>query len=100
MNPIQFNEAHPGFSAYIVMGGFDYEGENSLSTRLFDSKQLAEEYVETLLKEHSFDYAFMAIVSNDGTLWNMPGATKTYSIEEGEIVNEEEKLWFDSQVAV
>jgi hypothetical protein len=100
MTFVSFSEANPNFSAYIVMGGYDYEGENAQSTRLFDSKKRAEEYVETLLKEHSFDYAFMAIVSNDGTLWKMPGATKTYSIKEGEIVNQEENLWFDSQVAV
>ena len=99
MTFVSFSEANPNFSAYIVMGGTSYEGEMAQSTRLFDSKKLAEEYVETLLKEHSFDYAFMAIVSNDGTLWNMPGATKIYSIEDDEIVNEEEKLWFDQKVA-
>jgi hypothetical protein len=101
MTFVSFSEANPNFSAYIVMGGYDYEGENAQSTRLFDSKKLAEEYVESLLKKYrSFDYAFMAIVSNDGTLWKMPGATKTYRLEDGEIVNQEENLWFDSQVAV
>ena len=100
MTFVSFSEANPNFSAYIVMGGYDYEGENAQSIRMFDSKKLAEEYVETLLKDHSFDYAFMSIVSNDGTLWKMPGATKTYRLEDGEIGSEEERLWFDSQVAV
>jgi hypothetical protein len=100
MTFVSFSEANPNFSAYIVMGGISYEGENAQSTRLFDSMKVAEEYAEILLKEHSFDYAFMAIVSNIGTLWDMPGATKIYSIKDGEIVNEEEKLWFASQVAV
>jgi hypothetical protein len=99
MTFVTFAEANPNFSAYMVMGGYDYEGENAQSTRLFDSKKLAEEYVETLLKEHSFDYTFVSIISNDGTLWKMPGATKTYRLEDGEIVNQEENLWFDSQVA-
>jgi hypothetical protein len=85
MNPIQFNEAHPGFSAYIVMGGFDYEGENSLSTRLFDSKQLALNYAEELLKE--YDYAQMSIISNDGTIWKMPGSTQKYRLENGKVTN-------------
>jgi ABC-type thiamine transport system substrate-binding protein len=100
MTFVTFAEANPNFSAYLVMGGTNYEGEMAQSTKLFDSKQRAEEYVETLLKEHGFDYAFVSIISNDGTLWKMPGATKTYSIEDGEIVNQEENLWFDSQVAV
>ena len=99
MTFVSFSEANPNFSAYIVMGGHNYEGETAQSTRLFDSKKLAEEYVETLLKEHSFDYTFVSIISNDGTLWKMPGATKTYRLEDGEIVNQEENLWFDSQVA-
>jgi hypothetical protein len=99
MTFVSFSEANPNFSAYMAMGGYDYEGENAQSTRLFDSKKLAEEYVETLLKEHSFDYTFVSIISNDGTLWKMPGATKTYRLEDGEIVNQEENLWFDSQVA-
>ena len=100
MTFVSFSEANPNFSAYIVMGGTNYEGEMAQSTRLFDSKKLAEEYVETLLKEHEFDYAFMSIISNDGTLWKMPGATKIYSLEDGEIGSDEERLWFNSQVVV
>lgn len=75
---IQFNEAHPDFSAYCVIGGWDYEGENAMSTRLFDSKQLASEYAETLISEN-FDYAKMFIISNDGTVWQMPGSVITFS---------------------
>jgi hypothetical protein len=100
MTFVSFSEANPNFSAYMVMGGIDYEGETAQTTRLFDSKKFAEEYVETLLNEHSFDYAFMAIIANDGKLWNMPGATKTYYRKDGEIVSEDERLWFNQKVAV
>lgn len=99
MTFVSFSEANPNFSAYIVMGGIDYEGDVAQSTRLFDSKKLAEEYAEVLLKG-DFDYAFMSIISNDGTLWKMPGATKTYFMKDGEIASQEERLWFDSKVAV
>lgn len=100
MTFVSFSEANPNFSAYIVMGGHDYEGENAQSTRLFDSKAFAEKYVETLLKETNFDYVFVSIISNDGTLWDMPGATKTYFLKNGELISEEETLRFDQKVAV
>ena len=87
-----FSEANPDFSAYMVIGGHDYEGESSYSTRLFDSKQLSLDYTQKLLEDDGFDYVKMHIISNDGTLWNMPGAHKFFTLENGKLISEDYTL--------
>lgn len=80
-----FSEAHPDFTCYMVVGGFEYEGEKVYSTRLLDSKAMSVAYAQNLLENDGFDYAIMSIISNDGTIWNMPGATKIYILEDGKM---------------
>ena len=41
-------------SVYVVIGGYDYEGESSDSLKLFNCKSSALKYKETL--EKKFDY--------------------------------------------
>lgn len=80
---VQFNEAHPNFSAYCVIGGLDYEGENYSSLRLFDSKELSRQYAEELL--NNYDYSRRFIISNDGTVWKMPGSKDTFQMVDGNV---------------
>lgn len=87
-----FSEAHPDFSAYMVIGGFQYEGEKVYSTRLFDSKAMAVAYAQNLLENDGFDYAIMSIISNDGTIWKMPGATKVYTLPDGKLTAREQEI--------
>ena len=44
---------------YAVIGGFDYEGENFKSLRLFDCFSTATEYLRDLEENQGFDYALM-----------------------------------------
>jgi hypothetical protein len=46
---------------YAVIGGWDYEGENFDSLRLFDCKSAAEAYYERLTEVDGYDYALMEI---------------------------------------
>lgn len=82
---VQFNEAHPNFNAYCVMGGFEFEGESLYTMRLFDSKELSRQYAEKLLSEDIFDYAIRFIISNDGTIWEMPGSRDTFTLNGDEV---------------
>ncbi len=45
---------------YAVIGGWDYEGEDFSSLRLFDCKSAAEAY-QNELKDDRYDYAHLAI---------------------------------------
>ena len=80
---VQFNEAHPNFNAYCVIGGLDFEGENYSSLRLFDSKELSRQYAEELL--NNYDYSRRFIISNDGTVWKMPGSRDTFQMVDGNV---------------
>jgi len=44
---------------YAVMGGFDYEGEDFRSLRLFDCFSAADAYLKHLEENEGFDYAVM-----------------------------------------
>ena len=44
---------------YAVMGGFDYEGENFRSLRLFDCFSTAVAYQKHLEENEGFDYAVL-----------------------------------------
>jgi hypothetical protein len=47
---------------YSVIGGWQYEGEDFASLKLFDCKSTAEEY-KNHLENEGFDYALMHIQS-------------------------------------
>ena len=42
---------------YAVIGGFDYEGEDFDSLKLFDCRSSADEYYQKLLVVDGYDYA-------------------------------------------
>jgi hypothetical protein len=42
---------------YAVIGGFDYDGEDFDSLKLFDCRSTADEYYQKLLVVDGFDYA-------------------------------------------
>ena len=44
---------------YAVIGGWDYEGENFKSLRLFDCFSTAVEYMHHLEEVEGFDYSVM-----------------------------------------
>ena len=44
---------------YAVIGGWDYEGENFKSLRLFDCFSTATDYMRQLEEVEGFDYALM-----------------------------------------
>ena len=44
---------------YAVIGGFDYEGEDFQSLRLFDCFSTADAYLKRLEEHEGFDYAKM-----------------------------------------
>ncbi len=46
---------------YSVMGGWDYEGFDGESLRLFDFKSAAEAYAEEL-KEENYDYVTVKVM--------------------------------------
>jgi hypothetical protein len=46
---------------YAVMGGYDYEGENFRSLRLFDCFSTADAYLKHLEEVEGFDYAVMDV---------------------------------------
>lgn len=46
---------------YAVIGGWDYEGEDFDSLKLFDCKSSAEAYREHLTVVDGFDYAKMSL---------------------------------------
>lgn len=46
---------------YAVIGGYDYEGENFDSLKLFDCYSAAEKYQNHLTNEDRFDYALLKI---------------------------------------
>ena len=47
------------FKVYAVIGGFDYEGENFKSLRLFDCFSSAVAYQKHLEENEGFDYAIL-----------------------------------------
>ena len=57
-NDFSSNET-PQMKVYAVMGGFDYEGENFKSLRLFDCFSAAVAYQKHLEENEGFDYAVM-----------------------------------------
>jgi hypothetical protein len=44
---------------YAVIGGFDYEGEDFDSLRLFDCRSTAVAYHQELTESEGFDYALL-----------------------------------------
>jgi len=58
---------HTAFTAmnttqvYAVIGGADYEGEDFDTLRLFDSKEMAEAYAESLDHELCIDYVLTKV---------------------------------------
>lgn len=46
---------------YAVIGGWDYEGEDFASLRLFDCYSTANAYREELTEAHGYDHTFMQI---------------------------------------
>jgi hypothetical protein len=46
---------------YAVIGGWDYEGENFRSLRLFDCLSTASAYLKHLEEVEGFDYAIMEV---------------------------------------
>ena len=44
---------------YAVIGGYDYEGEDFKSLRLFDCFSTATEYMKHLEENEGFDYAIL-----------------------------------------
>jgi hypothetical protein len=49
----------PSMKVYAVMGGYDYEGENFRSLRLFDCFSTAVAYQQHLEENEGFDYAVL-----------------------------------------
>lgn len=47
---------------YAVIGGYDYEGEDFRSLRLFDCHSTAVDYLKKLHEEDGFDYSLMDTV--------------------------------------
>ena len=47
---------------YSVIGGFDYEGENFDSLKLFDCRSSADAYYQKLVEVEGFDYAKIALL--------------------------------------
>ena len=54
------NEAQAKMEVYAVIGGWDYEGEQFDSLRLFDCKSAAEAYKKEL-EEGDYDYAELEV---------------------------------------
>ena len=50
-----------------MIGGWDYEGEDFDSLRLFDCYSSAEKYQNQLTNDEGFDYALLKIRSVDFT---------------------------------
>lgn len=48
---------------YVVIGGYDYEGCDFTSLKLFDCKSSAEEYAHQLKEDWGYDYVHCAIRS-------------------------------------
>jgi hypothetical protein len=46
---------------YAVIGGFDYEGEDFDSLRLFDCRSTAVAYHKELTEVEGYDYALMKV---------------------------------------
>lgn len=46
---------------YVVIGGWDYEGENYDSLRLFDCYSTAEKYQTQLTEDEGYNYALLKI---------------------------------------
>ena len=46
---------------YAVIGGFDYEGEDFKSLRLFDCFSTANAYLKHLEEEEGYDYSKMDV---------------------------------------
>lgn len=49
----------PAMKVYAVMGGFDYEGEDFKSLRLFDCFSAADAYLRHLEENEGYDYSLM-----------------------------------------
>lgn len=48
---------------YAVIGGYNYEGENFNSLKLFDCKSAAEDYKNELQDQWNYDYVYMELKS-------------------------------------
>jgi hypothetical protein len=46
---------------YAVIGGFNYEGEDFNSLKLFDCKSAAEKYQQELKDEDGYDYTLISV---------------------------------------
>ncbi len=44
---------------YVVIGGFDYEGESFDSLKMFDCRSTAVDYHKQLTEVEGYDYALM-----------------------------------------
>jgi hypothetical protein len=49
------------FKVYAVIGGFDYEGEDFKSLRLFDCFSTANAYLVHLEEQEGYDYSKMDV---------------------------------------
>jgi hypothetical protein len=54
-------ETNPMQKVYAVIGGWDYEGEDFDSLRLFDCFSTANEYVKHLADVEGYDYSKMDV---------------------------------------
>jgi hypothetical protein len=48
---------------YSVMGGYDYEGLDGASLRLFDCRSTAEAYCDELEKEFGYDHVEVKVMN-------------------------------------
>lgn len=48
---------------YVVIGSYNYEGEDFDSLKLFDCKSAAEDYKNHLQDQWNYDYVYMEIKS-------------------------------------
>ena len=51
----------PQMKVYAVIGGFDYEGEDFKSLRLFDCFSTANAYVVDLEENQGYDYSMLDV---------------------------------------
>jgi hypothetical protein len=55
------NNGANAMKVYVVIGGWDYEGEHFDSLRLFDCHSTAEAYYQRLTDVDGYDYAKMEV---------------------------------------
>ena len=63
MFSMQITEENNMMQVYVVIGGYDYEGCNFDSLKLFDCKSAAEEYRGHLQDQWNYDYVHLDIKS-------------------------------------